>query len=75
MLIGMKASKIDTTYFKPREFFSRNSPITLIFFIAMIAIIVGLLFTFISILVWIGIVILCLYLIYFIIWLFLNKWW
>jgi len=32
----MKASKTDLTYFRPREFFTRNSPFMVIFFIALI---------------------------------------
>lgn len=71
----MRVSKIDSTYFRPREFISRNSPLTLIFFLAIILMIVGAAITTFVILVWVGLVIAILYVIYFVIWLFINKWW
>ncbi|MBS3091447.1 hypothetical protein J4217_03315 [Candidatus Pacearchaeota archaeon] len=71
----MKVSRSGYIYFRPREFFSRNSPVTIVLYFAIFAIILGLIFSVLSFLVWIGFLFGLIYIIYFIIWLFLNKWW
>ena len=71
----MKASKIDMSYFKPKEFLSRNSPITLVFVFAVILVIIGLIISALKALFWIGSVAILVYIIYFIIWLWMEKWW
>lgn len=71
----MKASKADFTYFKPREFFSRNSPATLVFIFAVLFIILGMIISIFSFLMWVGGLFVLAYIIYFLIWLSENKWW
>jgi hypothetical protein len=69
----MRVSKIDSTYFGPREFISRNSPLTIIFFLAIILMIIGATITAFVVLVWVGLIIALVYFVYFVIWLFVNK--
>jgi hypothetical protein len=58
-----------------KDLFSRNNPFAIIFFISILVIVLGLIFTFLAVFVWIASVILIVYIAYFVIWFWLNKWW
>lgn len=71
----MKNVTFDKKRIRANDLFYRNNPITLIFFAVIILLVLGLMFSFLSIFVWIASIVLAVYIVYFIIWLLLNKWW
>jgi hypothetical protein len=71
----MKNVTFEKKRIRAKDMFYRNNPITFIFFVMIILLVLGLMFTFLSIFVWITSIVLAVYVIYFIVWLLLNKWW